>query len=480
MDSTAFDIRVSRHVALRLALNYIRALGVDSSATLSDIAKSLSSEEHEASIQTAYLDLPEDLSLTSIVEEFLTKRNRSKTNGASEKRLLPSWMECKNIVAEPVCQIPVDSPVLALSSRGSTYWSSHSSKSVLISETEETAGKPFNLQSPALAISQHPTDESIAAVALMDGSMHIVQSTPSVQILQSFKDHTKYVVHVSFSPSGIWLVSAGYDWKLHCYITDAQNTYSLKHTIHFYGAIESLSMLQPKGGMPETFIVGSRNDSNIHIISLASLGDGEPVRSLVSMNRNKDSWVSFTPMNISTVKDPTDDSWTVAVYTDLPSGKICFYQLRTSIEGPSAEATAKAAEGDSLTAKMASASLGDDSQPNSQWQNESFRLVYFGEACGTHADSFSRPKAMLLPFYETRHLILAATSDDSTLVLFDVASCATSVDGIARRITSLSGFGGIVRALDLNRKHTGAGANVVTLRVGSFDRTIRAFELRPE
>ncbi|KAJ3112002.1 hypothetical protein HK100_002482, partial [Physocladia obscura] len=537
-DSNKFAVRSAKHFALQLALAHLEGLGINKDTRLSDLAARLENEVTEAEVQTAYFlsnhndEHNEDsdrgnsdrndggdahhpglngLTLTALVEAHLAQQQFSlgKPESAVNSSVSAAWLPLSirqarvSVLSETMSEPSVESVTnarklpaavlalaLSLSAPGfietSTAFafllSSHADKTLVRRSLSAKNSTPTStmttLQSPALSIAIHPKDSTVAAVALMDGSIHIFDAQTLTPMQSFVKVHAKYASCIAFSNSGAWLASAGYDWKLHCFAASFPQTpeglYTLTHTFSFLGAIESIVFLPPTSipQLPpsatttafdfETLTVASRNDSRLHFIALPpskshSNGNAvteevaaEPLRFFASMNSNLDDWVSFTPMSlsiaadISTAESNISDSWTVAIYTDLPSGRICLYRLSTIVK-PDETKIAKAAES-VVESTIASLSLNSTSAKQNQTLHE-FKLSHIGDAFGTVADAFSRPRCVLFPHQKTRTLILAATSDDSKVFLYDVSSCTTSVEAACERVGVLDGFGGIVRTL---------------------------------
>ncbi|KAI9351421.1 WD40-repeat-containing domain protein [Obelidium mucronatum] len=310
----------------------------------------------------------------------------------------------------------------------------------------------------------------------MDGAVATL-ALPGLAPRQEFRAHTKYASKVAFSASGNWLLSAGYDWKLVCYWRDSHTgDYSIAHSLTFLGAVESLVCLPGT----ESFVVGSRNDSNLHVIDMPrdNAPSKEPTRQRCSMNKNGDDWISFTPMDMSVVANDSTPSvsgsvtsWTLAVYTDLPSGKICLYNLAlpqlTEFKTTTPPTTAEAA---AAAEPLASLSISSTSV------SSPFVLSWIGDCFGVVADSFSRPRCLLLPL--GKHLILAATSDDSKIMLYDAISVLMNEEGVAKKLGEISGHEGIIRALCFEQEpQVDGGKSAVSLYSGSFDSTIRKWRI---
>ncbi|KAJ3073949.1 hypothetical protein HDU98_000251 [Podochytrium sp. JEL0797] len=474
MESGSFLVRSAAHVALDLALRHLESLGVSASTPLGEVGQMLSSESKEASLQTAYLSDLEGVTLVSVVEAFLAAKAREKTTpGKEAPRDKGAWRTQTTRAEATSCASVLQGThrnFLALEFAAQGLVAAASDKSLQINNESST------VHSPILALAAHPTRTNILATVSMDGSCSILDSSlPTPISVQLFRDHAKYVSRVAFSPSGEWLVSAGYDWKVCCYkYSSAKQEYELVHSIHFLGAVESLAFL-PSASQEdsETFCVGSRTDSNLHFITLTpqDVPGTEPLRQRCSMNRNGDDWISFTPMDISIVSNTRSSdgldagSWTMAVYTDLPSGKLCLYDVGVEFEGGVEKLTR---EMDSMTVSATS----DKTQVHVDSPLPRFSLRWKGDCFGVVADAFSRPRCLLLQ-HESR-LVLAATSDDSKVILFDTVSASQNSDGIARKVGELVGHTGLVRSLCLGET-VEKGVCVYT---GSFDSTVRLWTVK--
>ncbi|KAI8839963.1 hypothetical protein BJ741DRAFT_647146 [Chytriomyces cf. hyalinus JEL632] len=133
----------------------------------------------------------------------------------------------------------------------------------------------MTVQSPVLSLAVHPVHGNWVAAAAMDGTCVIIDALEK-RVIQSFKHHSKYASRVAFSNSGIFMVTAGYDWAVTVYALDETTNFVQIHSMTFLGAIESLVFLSAKmgtneGPADETFVVGCRNDSEKESLHQACL-----------------------------------------------------------------------------------------------------------------------------------------------------------------------------------------------------------------
>ncbi|KAJ3031167.1 UNVERIFIED_CONTAM: hypothetical protein HDU68_006038 [Siphonaria sp. JEL0065] len=484
----------ARHVALELAPRHFEGLDVDGETPLRLVRSALGDAGKEVSTQAAYLDLAVNEDLVNIVEAFLAAK--AKHSNATEQRPT-TGLTNRTAVAQATASLVSTSATTAntlallLSPHGHGLLVAGADKSLSFNAINNktyaasTNYSSVNAGSPCLALAV--SDQTIAA-AKMDGSVALFNAH-SLQQQSLFKEHSKYASKIAFSPSKQWLVSAGYDWKLVCYkFNEELQMYSPAHSLAFLGAIESLVFLPGC----DTVCVGSRNDPNLHFITLDQSTTDEPVRQRRSMNKNGDDWVSFTPMDMAIVANHSEEgsldsitSWTLAVYSDLPSGKICLYNIaspndRLSDASPSSTA-ASAAEPNTIPLPTPV-----NSTTPSTIVSPSFTLSWIGDCFGVVADAFSRPRCVFMSI--GKRLVLAATSDDSKVILYDALSVLTNEEGVAKKVGEVVGHAGIIRALcveegtGVDEGGEGGGdedsnMNSAYLWTGSFDSTIRKWQI---
>ncbi|KND00990.1 uncharacterized protein SPPG_04086 [Spizellomyces punctatus DAOM BR117] len=269
-----------------------------------------------------------------------------------------------------------------------------------------------------LASDFYPLNPAYLLTAGMDGAHHIVDIRTG-QSVQSWKDHSKYVVRAQFSrcDGGKWLVTASYDRTVNLYRRtsndDETPRYEKLHSIAFRGAVESICFLPPPvtAGEPATptLVVGSRDDNYLHYIDL------DPSRAFPdrqhNMNANGDDWISFTPMDIA----PSPSGRHIAVYTDSKAGRLIIFRSRSTV------------------------------QARNLW--------------GTVADGFSQPRCC----WDSSGRYLFATSDDRKICVFDVVS--------GQIMRKLEGHTDVIRGISFD-------ADAERLISCSFDKTVRVWDTR--
>ena len=138
------------------------------------------------------------------------------------------------------------------------FFSGSADKSVkkfeLESGKEIWANEAF--QGGVLSVKQNPSNEKHLLATSMDSTAKILDSL-SGEILQSFLDHSKYVVRGKWSPDGRSFCTAGYDKLVNLYSVDLEGNYKLKESIPFFSIPESVEFTPDS----KKLIVGLRDDN---------------------------------------------------------------------------------------------------------------------------------------------------------------------------------------------------------------------------
>ncbi|XP_011270465.1 hypothetical protein CAOG_08825 [Capsaspora owczarzaki ATCC 30864] len=161
-----------------------------------------------------------------------------------------------------------------------------------------------------LAVEFHPLLKNIALTSSMDRSHQIVDIETG-DVLQTFADHTKFVVRVQWSPNGEYFATASYDHHVGLYRrvqkvskpveddddSDAEEEpapFKFERVGHFLfeGYAEALCF-SPEG---DELCMAARNDCFLHFVELTS---GNYERSKMNMNALGDTHVSFTALDVS-------------------------------------------------------------------------------------------------------------------------------------------------------------------------------------
>ncbi|CAG8691327.1 13922_t:CDS:2 [Funneliformis caledonium] len=186
-----------------------------------------------------------------------------------------------------------------------------------------------------LCLDCHPIYNHLLLIGSMDSTCTLI-NVHAMNVVQTFKDHTKYVVRSKFSMDGKMIVTASYDHKVNFYkvgneemlsrtslTPNTSNTtlpsYNKIHSITFVGNIESMCFLPDN----QYLVVGVRGDNYLHYINLSNFIDKK-----YNMNSNGDDWVSFTPMDIS--PSPQNHGRYLLVSTDDENGRIILFRTHSS------------------------------------------------------------------------------------------------------------------------------------------------------
>jgi WD40 repeat protein len=154
--------------------------------------------------------------------------------------------------------------------------------------------------------------DGMLLAAAMNKTHHIIDVNAGV-IIQSFSDHSRYVVNCLFGGKGAWFATGSHDTTV-CLYKRVEGRYILAQTLQFLGAVESMCCIQGS-----TLVVGTRNDNHLHYFPITIKEDGLDVQhSAYNMNANGDAHCSFTPMHI--VPCPRDEN--LLIFTDSESGRL--------------------------------------------------------------------------------------------------------------------------------------------------------------
>ncbi|XP_064383453.1 WD repeat-containing protein 5B-like [Halichondria panicea] len=153
-----------------------------------------------------------------------------------------------------------------------------------------------NPKGAILALDFHPTQRNLLVCGTMDRLAHIVDiDNLDEPVLQSFENHTKYVVRALWSPSGKYFITGSYDHTVCVYSkkADSSSEYELTQRVEISGAVESLTFAKGE----DVFVVGARNNNHLLCFDLTS-GKATKTRS-INMNAFGDDFVSFVAMHTS-------------------------------------------------------------------------------------------------------------------------------------------------------------------------------------
>ena len=124
-----------------------------------------------------------------------------------------------------------------------------------------------------LSLDFHPCHPDTIVSSSMDRSVAIVDTSleplDTSLVKQTFRDHSKYVVSVRWSPSGSYFASIGYDSELNVYFGSISATCDTKYKKVFAethkGAIEGLAF----AGNEDLMAICCRDDFLVHIYKMA-------------------------------------------------------------------------------------------------------------------------------------------------------------------------------------------------------------------
>ena len=169
-------------------------------------------------------------------------------------------------------------------------------------------------QSPVLCVEVSSSRPNCLITGGMDGTHHLID-LDKMRVVQTCRDHSKYVTQCKISYCGNWLVTASRDQLI--------NVYRFKDRLEPHARYSQSKPIESMAFLPHSpvIVLGMRED---HALSYMDLNSGEVKR--VNMNVTGDDWVSFTPMYISV--SPTGDH--LLVYTDSEAGRIIIYETETS------------------------------------------------------------------------------------------------------------------------------------------------------
>jgi WD40 repeat protein len=157
---------------------------------------------------------------------------------------------------------------------------------------------------PILSVSFHPLQPRIMLTGSMDGTA-ILTDLLSRQVIQAFKDHSKYVVRTAFSPDGRFLATCSYDKSINVYSTNSSFSTTEDHR---EDAPVEVPKIQYKKDFskktstnPETIvfhpssshlIYSCRDDNYLRYVDLNS--DTDYKVTSFNLNENQDNHVSFS------------------------------------------------------------------------------------------------------------------------------------------------------------------------------------------
>ena len=167
-----------------------------------------------------------------------------------------------------------------------------------------------------LGMTFHPRNADVVLVTGMGGYTRLIHLDQG-QIIQEWRDHSKYVVACAFSADGSYFVTGSHDKTVLIYHRQSDSdTYIKAHTLFFGGAVESLCILPST----QILVISARNDHNLYTVELVA-----PFTHVArNMNSNGDGWVSFAALHLSA----SLDGRYLLVLTDTPSGRFILYDTQ--------------------------------------------------------------------------------------------------------------------------------------------------------
>ncbi|CAI2168793.1 751_t:CDS:2 [Funneliformis geosporum] len=286
--------------------------------------------------------------LTAIIQEYLINQLQSNIENMSLERIIdddlitPGNNEYPRYLCESFSQIHTKNilsvRLQTLSIRNfingeyqiseiPTIITGSADKSIRL--TSLLTGDTFNIcndvhKGGILCLDFHPIYNNLMLTGSMDSSCALINAD-AMNVVQTFKDHTKYVVRAKFSMDGKMIVTASYDHKIIFHKVGNEEmlstlpSYNKIHSIIFGGNIESMCFLPDN----QYLVVGVRGDNYLHYINLSNFNDKK-----YNMNSNGDDWISFTPMDIS--PSPQNHGKYLLVSTDDENGRIILFRAHSS------------------------------------------------------------------------------------------------------------------------------------------------------
>ena len=185
-------------------------------------------------------------------------------------------------------------------------------------------------QAPVLSIEFHPQNPHLMLTTSMDGSSVLVDTRAALNdvdpevsgVVQRFKDHQKYVVRGTFSPSGATMATASYDQTVCVYqqanLADGAIHYELVNKIKFPHVVNTLCFLDEA-----MLVVGLQNNNYLHYVRV---DDGKWTQTTFNLNENGDDHVSFSPVWLSF----SPDGRRLLCTTDSASGLVILLETQSS------------------------------------------------------------------------------------------------------------------------------------------------------
>ncbi|KAL6058672.1 LisH domain-containing protein [Balamuthia mandrillaris] len=205
-----------------------------------------------------------------------------------------------------------DKPLLASAAADSTV-------ALLNYETNQLLSTIDIHKGGVLSVAFHPKNSNLLLTAAMDGYHNLVDvsdpSSPTVR--QQFKEHSKYVVRVSWSPDGEHFATCSYDHSVAIYELEPEqrDSYVLKKRLNYPTNPEAIQFT-PDG---ETLIVAVRDDNYLHYVNVHTFVDDPQ-----NMNAQLDDHVSFSAMDLAI----SPDAKYILVATD--KDRIIMFRLGSS------------------------------------------------------------------------------------------------------------------------------------------------------
>jgi COMPASS component SWD3 len=154
----------------------------------------------------------------------------------------------------------------------------------------------------------------------MDGRHHILQVAEdgSLSVVQTFYDHSKYVVKSRWFNAGNSYMTASHDKTVNVYcMNEEMQMFEKNRTLYFKTPVESIACTMGDGSV---LVVGVRDDNYLHYFRVDENFD----EFRVNMNELGDDHVSFTAMDLAV--SPCNRMLLVA--TDRP--RLILFRLGTS------------------------------------------------------------------------------------------------------------------------------------------------------
>jgi len=156
-------------------------------------------------------------------------------------------------------------------------------------ETQEKISEFSHHKGAVISLSFNPVHSHLLLSASMDGT-HSLIDTKNNKVLQTFNDHSKYVVFIRWSLDGLSFATASHDHTACLYKRQSiDSPFQVALKMLFDANAESISF--NKSGI---LAVSVRDSNYLHLVNVNTLE-----RTKFNLNASRDDHISFTPMHVS-------------------------------------------------------------------------------------------------------------------------------------------------------------------------------------